>query len=256
MQITVAAAVAWLALAGPGRAMAQHHHETPPAGADHVFTGGLSLFAASYSNELYGGAYQGVAPSLRWSSGRFGAAAAIALYHLDGNGRSLYGPGDAVAQGSAILVEGGHLRAGLAFAVSVPTGDNLTGFGMGHLMVMPSLWATHTLGAVTYAVTGGAGRAIGDNTTGHKHGVWPLVDPMNLAEVTWSISGDVALARELSVGARAVGAMPIGEGTTRVATGLRATWTAGRVATGFEIQAGLAGDPFRFRGVVGSAVRF
>jgi hypothetical protein len=159
-------------------------------------------------------------------------------------------------QGNVVIVQRGAVRGGVSAAVSAPTGDSLGGLGMGHVMAMPSLWATVARGALTFGVTAGAGHALGGDTRHHEHGSWPLVDPMNLSEVTWSAGADIVLAPQLSVGANTVGAVPIGDGTMRLASGVRATWTAGRVATGFEVQAGLAGDPFRFRGVVATSVRF
>jgi hypothetical protein len=102
----------------------------------------------------------------------------------------------------------------------------------------------------------GYGRAIGGAQSHHSHGVWPLVEPMNLQEVTFTASGDVSLAKQLRAGGRFSGAMPVGDGTARVIGGVRVLWTEGRVDTAFEIQAGLAGDPFTLRGVLETALRF
>jgi hypothetical protein len=74
--------------------------------------------------------------------------------------------------------------------------------------------------------------------------------------VTWTASGDIALARVLRAGARVSGAVPTGDGSTRVIGGVRVLWTEGRVDTAFEMQAGVAGDPFSVRGVFETALRF
>jgi hypothetical protein len=79
---------------------------------------------------------------------------------------------------------------------------------------------------------------------------------MNFQELTFTTSGELVLARQLRTGARLSGAVPVGEGATRVIGGVRVLWTEGRVDTAFEIQAGLAGDPFTVRGVVETALRF
>ncbi|HWU91123.1 MAG TPA: hypothetical protein VN253_27845, partial [Kofleriaceae bacterium] len=87
-------------------------------------------------------------------------------------------------------------------------------------------------------------------------GAWPLVDPMSFSELTFGATGTVSLARTLQAGARLDGAVPIGNGTARLAAGVRAIWTQGRVDTTAELQAGLAGAPFDVRGLLEAAVRF
>ncbi|HEX7841111.1 MAG TPA: transporter, partial [Kofleriaceae bacterium] len=149
--------------------MSENHH-----GDGSELSVGLSVEAASFSTS-YVGTYEGVTPSLGWMSGSFGAAATIGLYHLDKNGLSSYGAGDAMLGGHAMVLKTEVLHAGVALHVMVPTGSELEGFGMGHVMVMPSAWATWRAAPFTVEASAGYGRAMAD-LGGHNHG-GPLVDP-------------------------------------------------------------------------------
>ena len=255
---TCAALLAGLAGFG-GRAAAEHdhhhhHHDaphTPPA----RFGARVALVAAHFDNSGFAGDYQGVAPGLHFAGGRFAVGAALPFYRLQENGRVLYGLGDAALHGQATLARRGRLRGGATLMVTAPTGSRARMTSMGHAMVMPALWGSWERGAVRLAVNAGFCRALAD-LSHHAHGSFPLVDPMNLSEVSWGAGGELVLAPQLRAGARVGGAVPTGAGTTRVVAGARAVWTEGRVATTFEIQAGLAGDPFTFRGVLETAVSF
>lgn len=86
--------------------------------------------------------------------------------------------------------------------------------------------------------------------------MWPLVDPMNAAELTATVGGMVALAPTLAVGVHGQAAEPIGDGDMRVIGGGRVTWTAGRVQTSFRVEHGFVGSPFGLRGVLQAAVGF
>jgi hypothetical protein len=139
-----------------------------------------------------------------------------------------------------------------------PTGSELDNLGMGHTMAMPSAWATWRTAPLTVAASAGYGRALVDLGDGahHDHGPLPLVDPMNMQELTWSAAADVDVGHGLQVGGRARGGVPIGTGHTRAIGGGRLAWGTPRISTGLEIQVGLAGDPFTVRGVVDTALRF
>jgi hypothetical protein len=250
----------WLVVIGilaSASARADHQHGMiTGAGTGTTVSAGLSLVAAAFETMTYGGDYQGVIPAMRASHGRFAIAGSIGMYRLHENGRELFGAGDAVVHGQARLFSRGRAAAGVALAVSAPTGDHLVGFGMGHPMLMPATYAQWSNGEVSVDGSVGYGRAIGGTQSHESHGMWPLVEPMNLAEVTWTASGDITLARGLRTGARFSGAVPTGDGDTRVIGGFRVLWNEGRVDTAFEIQAGVAGDPFSLRGVLETALRF
>ncbi|TMQ09101.1 MAG: hypothetical protein E6J90_38725 [Deltaproteobacteria bacterium] len=232
-------------------AMSEGHH-----GEASEVSVGLSVEAAAIDSTFYVGSYQGVTPSLGWMRGRFGAGAAISLYHLSENGRGLYGRGDLMLAGHAAVITTDAVHAGVALHVMAPTGSELDGLGMGHVMVMPSVSASWRAAPLTFAASGGYGRALVGLGGQHDHGPMPLVDPMNLQELTWGASADVDLGHGLQVGGRMLGAVPLGSGLTRVIAGGRVAWGTPRFSTGFEAQVGLAGDPFTIRGVLDTALRF
>jgi hypothetical protein len=246
------------ALAVPSAARAEHDHgggHRRPVETVSSFGAGVGLVAARYDTKVYLGDYQGVLPAVSWMRGRFGASATIGAYRLVENGLTRYGLSDVVLSAQATLVEGKRAMLGVALPVSLPTGDHVTGFGMGHVMVMPAVWASGSVRWLRLGGSVGYGRAIGGEAD-HDHGSWPLVDPMNLQEVTWTANAYLPLATGLQAGAKMSGGVPIGDGRNRVTGGVRAIWTQGQVETAFEVQAGFAGDPFILRGLVESAVHF
>lgn len=229
--------------------------DDPDAGSE--LSASLAVEAASYDTAIYGGTYQGVTPSLGWVRGRLGASATISLYRLDENGRRLYGLGDAMLGAHAMVFATDRLRTGAALHVMLPTGAELDHLGMGHVMVMPSAWAAWRAAPVTLSLGAGYGRAL---TTmaggGHDHGTGPLVDPMNLQELSWSAGADLDVGHGVRLGGRTSGAAAIGAGRTRVIGGGRVAWSTPSVSAGFELQLGLVGDPFTLRGIVDTALRF
>lgn len=256
--ITVVCALGALA---PGTARAEHdhggghHHHGQGAETTSSFGVGLGLVAARYDTKVYLGDYEGLLPSVSWSRGAFGASATIGAYRIVENGLTRYGISDVVLSGQATLLVRGPAMLGVALPVSLPTGDHLTGFGMGHVMLMPAVWGMAGTRYVRFGGSVGYGRAINGDTH-HDHGSWPLVDPMNMQELTWTAHAYVPIGNSLQAGAKLTGGVPIGEGRNRASGGVRAIWTQGHVETAFEIQAGFAGDPFILRGLLESAVHF
>ncbi len=234
-------------------AMAAHGDDSPS-----TFDASVSLLAASFSTTFYAGDYEGVTPAFGWSMGRFAAGASLPYYRLYENGLQTYGVGDFVAHGQATLLESRDVQLGALFGVSVPTGNSDIGLGMGHVMLMPAGWGAWRHDAVVVTATLGYSRAIVDASSHHDHGMWPLVEPMNMSEITWSGAGEVAIGEGVRAGARLSGGVPVGAlpGSDRVIAAARVAWGTGRVDTAAEIQAGLAGDPFTLRGVVSTALRF
>ncbi|HMG24878.1 MAG TPA: hypothetical protein VK607_26260 [Kofleriaceae bacterium] len=255
-RIGVAALVGSLAPAGVARAdhdmaMSENHH-----GEVSELSVGLAVEAAEFDTRSYVGSYQAVTPSVGWMRGRFGAGAALSLYHLDENGRSLYGPGDAMLTGHVAVLRDDAIQAGAAVHVMLPSGSELDNLGMGHTMAMAGAWATWRARPLTVTASAGYARALVGDTGAHDHGAMPLVDPMNLQEATWSASAAVDVGRGVQVGGRALGGVAIGTGTSRVIGSGRVAWGTPRVSTGLEVQLGLAGDPFTIRGVLDTALRF
>ncbi len=219
----------------------------------------LGLILAAYDARLFAGDYQGLVPGARWARGRLSASLGAPVYRLQKNGKVIHGIGDVMAHGHVMLVTAGALAAGGMVMASAPTGDDDAGLGMGHVMLMPELWGAWSPGRLALSVTAGYARALGAGADAHAEhgggGVWPLVEPMNAAEVTFGATGMVALAQALAAGARVGGAVPTGDGVTRVVGAVRVAWRAGGVETAVEVQGGVAGDPFSLRGVVETSVR-
>jgi len=250
--------VGWVILRASGVARADHGMMM--SGTDHAtseITAGLAVEAAGYSNALYVGTYQGVTPSLGWMYGRFGTTAAISLYHVDENGRSVRGLGDAMLGAHAIVVATDSLEVGAGLHLMLPTGSEPDNLGMGHAMAIPSAWLAWRARPLTVTASAGYGRAlVALGGTQHVHGAGPLVDPMNLQELTWSAGAEVDVGHGVQLGARTSGAAPLGAGQLRAICGGRVAWATPRVTTGFELSAGVAGDPFTVRGVVETTLRF
>jgi hypothetical protein len=243
-----------------GSAAAEHDHG--PHGHDHDHAGGdaliagVSVLAATYESMLFAGEYQGVGAVARWARGRLGASASITGYRLTKNGRAVRGLGDPMLDAHLTLATRGTLVGGVALGVSLPTGDDIEGIGMGHAMVMPAVWGAWAADAVGLSATIAYHRGLGDESIHAEHGgAWPLVDPMSYQEIAYGATATYALARALQAGVRVAGAVPIGDGDTRLVAGVRAVWIEGRVETAFEVQTGLVGDPFEVRGLLETGIR-
>ena len=143
MKVMIPIAVAVAVMGVTARiALADHHGGmVMPADDEHEassFDVGVSLLAARFDSMYYAGDYQGVVPTVGWARGRFALSGAIAVYRLEENGLSLYGQGDAVAQGSARIADTERCHLFVNAAVSLPTANDSQGLGMGHTMAMPS----------------------------------------------------------------------------------------------------------------------
>lgn len=238
-------------------ARADHHGMHMDSGSGSSVDTSVSLLAASFSTPDFAGDYQGIVPAVSWVARRFVVGANVPMYRLQENGREIYGVGDAMIHGQATLVEADEFRGGALVGAMFPTGDGQAGLGMGHPMLMPALWSAWSHDIVTLAASAGYSRALVDSMSHHDHGPWPLVEPMNMSEISWSASGTVAITHATRAGARLSGGIPVlAVGHERVVGALRVAWGAGRVDTAAELQAGIAGDPFTIRGVVETALHF
>lgn len=241
----------------PASAWADHDHMAAHAPEHSAFGAGASFVAATFSTSLYTGDYEGVIPAFEWSSRRFAAGASIGLYRIDANGRTVFGIGDVMLHAQASAVRFDHGELGGVVGVSLPTGEHVDGLGMGHLMAMPAAYASWHIGRAQVSGSFGFGRSIGDASSHAGHGMWPIVDPMNTSELTWSASLDYAVAETLRVGARTSGGIAVIEpGDDRVVAAGRVLWTQGAMETAGELQVGIAGDPFKLRAVLQTALHF
>jgi len=243
-------------LAVPLQARADHHDMEMGSGtAESHLQAGVSILAAHFDSTFYAGDYEGVVPAVAWWYGRTSVAVSMAMYSLEANGLRRSGVGDVMAMGQLRLVGGAERHAGIALGVTAPTGAERDGLGMGHVMVMPAVFGAWTAGRITYGTSFGYGRAWQE--LGHVHGMWPLVEPMNMSELTWSGSGRVELGHHVETAAHVSGAIPVGaEGVSRLIGGVGAAWSHDAVSTGLELQMGFVGDPFVVRAIAETAVRF
>jgi hypothetical protein len=223
------------------------------------FDASVQLIAASYSTLTYPhGDYEGAIASLGYSYDRYMVGASLGTYRIMLNGLESYGIGDLMLHASAMLAHAGEFQGGVVAMLSIPTGDELAGLGMGHTMVMPSAYGAWSHEHVTLTASAGYRRALAQMEAGHDHGVWPLVEPMNMSEISWGVAGDYAFGHGMHAAVHASGGHPIGNliGHERVIGALRVGWGTGRVDTAAEIQTGLVGDPFTIRGLVETALHF
>jgi hypothetical protein len=255
--------IAVLLVATTTAAHADHHGMAMETGSDTAssYTASVALVAASFSpsqtaDMAYGGDYEGVAAGADWAMDRYAAGVSWAYYRLLRNGAEQYGIGDLVVHGQVAVVARHDVSAGAVVALSAPTGNEVHGFGMGHPMAMPALYAAWHDGRVELAASFGYSRALASGN--HVHGMAPLVDPMNMSELSWSAGGTIAVAAGVRVGLGASGGVPVGSlpGVDRVIGAARVAWGSARVETAAEVQGGFDGDPFNIRGVVSTALRF
>ena len=249
-----------LALAALARtASADHEHDAPARShATDGITAQVGLLAASYRSRLYEGDYTGALAGVAWRYGRYELAARNAIYQIDRNGRTYRGLGDLMIHGAVTIVDGSRLAAGAHLMAMLPTGHEMKGLGMGHVMLMPAVWATWTPSALAIGGAVGYARGLGDAGVHDEHaggGTWPLVDPMSFSEVTFDASAMYSLGRGVRSGVRVFGAFPLDD-DVRALGSWRLAWRAGRVETIADVQVGLAGDPVRVRGVLTTAMRF
>ena len=223
-----------------------------------AFDAGVSVIAAQYGpTPFFVGDYEGVTPMVGWKHDVWSASAMLGFYRLDENGLVVYGPGDLMVAGGVTVLRHCAWRGGVAVEAMLPTGAEALGLGMGHVMAMPSAWLSRNVWRLVVRASAGYNRAL-TSLDGHVHGLWPLVEPMNLQEVSWSVGAAApAIWRNLDVSASVWGGVPIDVpmGVDRASAGVKASWTEPRVVTALELQVGVLGDPYVVRALVSTMVR-
>ena len=222
-----------------------HHHAAP---IPHHLEATLAVEGAL----IEGGSYQGLAPSVSWHHGRFGAFVVVPGYRLARDEMDpVVGLGDVVVQANARVLGGARWQAGAIAAVGLPTGDADDGLGMGHVMAMPGLWAAVTPGRATLLVSATVGKSLGADEHAHHAGhAGPIVNPMNAFELGGTARASLAVAPSLSIHALGLVGVPLDDGVTRAAAGAGARWRRASWSVGTEVQLGVAGDPFTTRAIV------
>ena len=213
-------------------------------------TGTFGLSAASFSNMLYVGDYEGARVGLAAARGPFELGVELAAYRLRKNGLLRHGLGDLATRASWTAIETRGASLGIMAMAGFPTGSATDGFGMGHVMMMGHAFGTLTAGRTTFVGAFGYARSLGGGAAHAKHGggSWPLVDPMTASEIVASISIERVLSRAFFAGVGVSYAEPLDIGDRRAIVDAGVGWRRGRYTTRGLFQAGIAGEPFDLRG--------
>ena len=257
-------------VATASRASADHCHSPPPdANGREPSELGLrvwvSLEAAAYDNAPYEGDYEGAALGASFQRGPLQAWAVMPSYRLLRSGQEFLGIGDLLtgARFAVLQDEAQTLAAGFTFVATWPSGDRTRDLGMGHVMIMPGIWAAWRVteafvhGELSYA------RAIASSAdrSNHQDGPpvpRPLVDPMNSSEGAARLAAGYFLVEQLRARSSIYGAVPIADehGAARGIVSAGVDLVVGSFETGLEGQVPVVGDPFTFKIVLTAAGRF
>lgn len=216
---------------------------------------GLRLEAATAAIQRRPIDYQGTSLRIDVHWRRFHLRAQGSWYRLRDSLDHTTGPGDVLLAAMWTAYQGRRLHAGLALPVGLPTGDADARLGMGHVMVMPGVFAAWR---ATPAITTSAGLAYNralESGDGHAHGIGPYVNPMTKEEL--GFAGRVAMraAPALSLVGEAAMAVPL-DGDPRLLFGGGFAFTRARFSLTVLAQAGALTAPFTARGVADLAYAF
>lgn len=224
----------------------------------------MATEAASYTTKRFEGDYAGVSLGVDVAFRRGWARAALGGYRLNRNGAVVWGIGDLLTEGGWAVIERldlAQLRLGIAFGLTLPTGDKDRSLGMGHAMAMPRLWARARVGMADLAATLGYGRALPGGASGHAgHGAGggPIVDPMGSSEAMGGFNALLAIADYIGASARASFGLPLPNqvGTRRLIVGGGARLGVGRAVLDAHVDMPVVGSPFEGRFVLGLVTRY
>jgi hypothetical protein len=235
-------------------------HEAHGAHAAHGphglgFAVGLRVEAATAAIQRRPIDYQGTSLRVDVHWRRFHLRAQGSWYRLRDSLEHTTGPGDVLVAGMWTAYQAARLHAGIALPVGLPTGDADARLGMGHVMIMPGVFAALK---VTPAITASAGLAYNralESGDGHNHGIGPYVNPMTKEEL--GFAGRVAMraAPQLSLVGEAAMAVPI-DGDPRLLFGGGFAFFRDRFSITALVQAGALTAPFTARGVADFAYAF
>ncbi|HEU0035818.1 MAG TPA: hypothetical protein VFQ53_34635 [Kofleriaceae bacterium] len=222
----------------------------PPAPLLAVTTG-LRLEAAAIHDPYdQPGSYQGAIPSLELTALGVRARVAVGFYRVELMTVDGSGLGDLqVGLQRAIVAITASTQLGATVSATLPTGDRTLALGMGHPMVMPSLYAHWTDSRSSVLASVGYGRML---ASGAHHHFGPLVSPMNPEEVSAAVRGARRLGTRTELAAAVSGALPLtDDGDARAAIAASARWQLGDATElGVELSAPFAGSPIDARGAV------
>lgn len=226
----------------------------------------LNLSFAGYDNAHGQGHYQGAALTLAASLAGLYAEVALPAYHITRSDENDTGLGD-LAIGLRYAILGAHdsvLRLGPEVVATLPTGSAAAGLGMGHVMLMPGLFAALEWPSFFVLAQLAYGFALESDSSTHAqhhagatHASGSIVDPMNAEELMHSLGASYEILAPLRVTARLFGALDTSqEGETREAIGLGGLVDVGLVDLAAELQLPIVGSPFSYRAIVSAALQW
>jgi hypothetical protein len=215
----------------------------------------LSSVLGSFTRSAVPGEYQGLFVTgtvwHRW----FTAEVALPGYRIAQTGSHAYGLGDLAlnVRGNVFRSDDRSITLGPEVALTLPTGSENDGLGMGHVMLMPGGFVTWQHGPFALITQLAYGRALA-NAGAHAHhmGPAPIVNPMNHSELTHAVGLSASVHPNLRLTGRLLGAVTLGahDGAAReiLAPGLQ--FIAGAFDFALEQQLPVVGDPFVSRTLV------
>jgi hypothetical protein len=222
---------------------------------------------ADYQGVLLGLAYA-FGPALPLEASVVLPAYRIAIGSPDPDPGPDFGLGDLVldARGALLSTERDHtehraqLQAGLELAASLPTARADTGLGMGHVMLMPGVFARVDDARAALLVQAGYGRALAAHGHAEHGGHVPdgevheaalasLVDPMSDSELEAALTLSVSMSARYALLGSLAAALPIATegGHARAALGVGGMVTLAPIALSLRAELPLAGRAFTQR---------
>jgi hypothetical protein len=258
----------------PATALADACHVAPPLETLGLgFHLSTSFELATYDNARGTGSYVGIALAAAYQREWLRARASLPAYRLRRNDETFHGPGDLLVATEVALLQNDEQThaAGVGLAVSLPTGDESSDLGMGHVMLMPGIWGELTFDRTFLQTQVVYGKALGshdehaaDEHAGHHgHAVQstdpgPIVDPMNMSELAGRISGGFRILDFLRIRTGIDGAIPVADdqGESRGIAVLGVDFLPDPFNATIEGQMPFAGDPFTAKALFSIGFRF
>lgn len=211
---------------------------------------GLRLEAATAAIQRRPIDFQGASLRLDLHLRRFHFRAQGSWYRLRNSIEHTTGPGDVMLAAMWTAIQTPRLHAGIALPIGLPTGDDEERLGMGHVMIMPGVFAAvKATPALTLSVGVAYNRALSSGH-GHDHGIGPYVNPMTSEELGFAGRLSLRVAPALQLVAETAIAAPFADHPVRALVGGGFVWQLDRsYSLGMLAQAGTANEPFTARGV-------
>jgi hypothetical protein len=235
----------------PGEPAPEHAaSSTAPALA---IAAGVRLEAATAAIERRPIDYQGLTLKLELTRGSLQLRAQAPMYRLRNSIRETWGAGDAIVTASWTAIARPWGVAGVSLPIGLPTGDVDEHLGMGHVMVMPAVFAAlRASDELTLLAGVYYGRGLPELGGGGEHhhvGMGPYVSPMSAEELGASLRASQRVAPPMRLLVEAAAAQPFDD-DARLSLGAGLAYQIDGVGITAMIQAGALQAPFTARGVI------